>query len=385
MRHLITLLVFLAYLSFSQSPVHHKADSLERQLKNAKGTSRIKILNLLFGAYINTDPVRATGYTKEALTLAMEYEDANGMAAAYNNLGVAYKNHGALEKALENYLTAESIYVKSGNQDGKAATHNNIGTIYSLKKDFEKSKQFFEEALKSFVALKDSAKQVVTLNNLGNVYSDLGKYPEALDLFHKSMQVSDRLHKISIDPLLNIGNVFIRQNKPKEAIEYLSKAQVLSLEQNDQLTLMSVKSSIANALLQSGDLKGAERNLQEALVICKNLESFFLEPQILKNLAETYARQNRMSDAYRAMLDYEKSRERIFSEESSRKIAQMEMVIDIHEKEKQIEDLKEDEELKSIQLQRTQLAVIVIVVTILAIALGINAYIQNSKSKRRKK
>lgn len=385
MKHLITLLVSLSLLSFGQSSIQHQADSLEQQLKSAKGTSRVKILNLLFGTYINVDPVRATGYTKEALTLAMEYEDANGMAAAYNNLGVAYKNHGALDKALENYLTAESIYSKTGNQDGKAATHNNIGTIYSLKKDFEKSKQFFEEALKSFVAIKDSAKQVVTLNNLGNVYSDLGKYEEALELFHQSILVSDKLHKISIDPLLNIGNVFIRQNNPKEAISYLSKAQTLSLSENDQLTLMAVKSSLANALLQSGDLKGAEQNLQEALTICKNLESFFLEPQILKNLAETYARQNRMGDAYRTMLDYEKSREKIFSEESSRKIAQMEMVIDIHEKEQQIEDLKEDEELKSVQLQRTQLAVIVIVVAILAIALGINAYIQNNKAKRKKR
>ena len=384
MKQLIFVLVAVSWLTFGQKPIHKQADSLEQKLKTAKGISRVKILNLLFGEYINQDPVRATGYTKEALTLAMEYEDANGMAASYNNLGVTYKNHGALEKALEYYLTAESIYLKNGNKDGAAATHNNIGTIYSLKKDFERSKQFFEEALKSFVTLKDSARQVITLNNLGNVYSDLGRYNEALDLFHQSMQVSEKLNQVTIDPLLNIGNVFIRQNKAKEAIEYLNKAQTLSLSENDQLTLMSVKNSLANALLLSGELKGAEKNLLEALQICKDLESFFLEPQILKNLAETYARQNRMGDAYRMMLDYEKSREKIFSEESSRRIAQMEMVIDIHEKEKQIEDLKEDEKLKSIELQRTQLAVIVIVISILAVALGINAFIQNKKSKRRK-
>ena len=384
MKQLIFVLVAVSWLTFGQKPIHKQADSLEQKLKTAKGISRVKILNLLFGEYINQDPVRATGYTKEALTLAMEYEDANGMAASYNNLGVTYKNHGALEKALEYYLTAESIYLKNGNKDGAAATHNNIGTIYSLKKDFERSKQFFEEALKSFVTLKDSARQVITLNNLGNVYSDLGRYNEALDLFHQSMQVSEKLNQVTIDPLLNIGNVFIRQNKPKEAIEYLNKAQTLSLSENDQLTLMSVKNSLANALLLSGELRGAEKNLLEALQICKDLESFFLEPQILKNLAETYARQNRMGDAYRMMLDYEKSREKIFSEESSRRIAQMEMVIDIHEKEKQIEDLKEDEKLKSIELQRTQLAVIVIVISILAVALGINAFIQNKKSKRRK-
>lgn len=384
MKQLTLALVAISWLTFGQNAVHLQADSLEQQLKTAKGSKRVQILNKLFGAYINQDPVKATGYTKEALTLAMEFEDANGMAASYNNLGVAYKNHGALDQALENYLTAESIYTKSGNQDGKAATHNNIGTIYSLKKDFERSKQFFEEALKSFVTLKDSSRQVVTMNNLGNVYSDLGRYTEALDLFHQSILIGDKLHLKSIDPLLNIGNVFIRQNKPKEAIEFLSKASGLAFTDNDQLTLMSIKNSLASALMLTGDNKGAEKNLLEALQICKNLESFFLEPTILKNLAEAYARQNRMGDAYKTMLEFERSREKIFSDESSRRIAQMEMVIDIHEKEKQIEDLKEDEELKSIQLQRTQLAVIVIVISILAIALGINGYIQNNKLKRKK-
>lgn len=383
MKKLTLAFVALSLVAFAQEPPTVSSDSLELQLKTKKGIERVKVLNLLFKAYINQDPVKATGFTKEALTLAMEFEDANGMAASYNNLGVAYKNQGALDKALENYLTAESIYRKTGDRDGAAATHNNIGTIYSLKRDFEKSKQFFEESLKAFTELKDSSRQIIALNNLGNVYSDLGKYQEALNFFNQSTRISENLQQKPTDALLNIGNVLIRQNKPKEAIEFLNKATEQSTGENDQLTLMNVKSSMANALLLSGDLKGSEKNLLEALKICRTLQAFYFEPQIFKTLAETYARENRMNDAYKMMLEYDQAREKIFSEESSRRIAQMEMVIDIQEKEKQIEALEQQELIKTIELQRTQLAVIVAVISILVIALGINAFLQRRNKKHR--
>lgn len=381
MKKLTVAFIAASFFALAQEPLVLPADSLEQQLQTAKGTSRVKVLNLLFKAYINQDPVKATGYTKEALTLAMEFEDANGMAASYNNLGVAYKNQGALDKALENYLTAESIYRKTGNRDGAAATHNNIGTIYSLKKDFEKSKQFYEESLKAFSELKDSSRLIITLNNLGNVYSDLGKYQEALDFFNQSTVISEALKLEPTDALLNTGNVLIRQNKAKEALEFLRKAAEKSTGENDQLTLMNVKSSTANALLLLGDLKGSEKNLLDALTICRTLQAFYFEPQIFKTLAETYARENRMADAYKMMLEYEQAREKVFSEESGRRIAQMEMVIDIQEKEKQIEALKQEELLKTIELQRTQLAVIVAVISILVIALGINAFLHRRNKK----
>ncbi|MFZ9980654.1 MAG: tetratricopeptide repeat protein [Cyclobacteriaceae bacterium] len=382
MRTLTLIFTLSSLLSLGQELANVPADSLEQLLKTSKGTRRVKILNLLFRSYINQDPVRATGYTKEALSLAMEFEDASGIAASYNNLGVAYKNQGAFEKALENYLTADKVYEKSGNKEGRAATHNNIGTIYSLKKDFERSKKYFEESAKAFTELGDTTRMIGTLNNLGNVYSDMGRYSEALEYFNQSLTLAEKLKLKPIDPLVNIGNMYIRLNQPQKAKEYLTKAVSLAEEINDQLTLMTVRASLANAAIASADYREAEKNLLDALQVCRKLQALYMEPQILKSLAETLARQNRMSEAYQYMQNYDRAREKIFSEESSRRIAQMEMVIEIQEKEKQIEALKKEEELKSIELQRTRLAVTVAIISILAIALGINAFLQKKKKKR---
>src|SRR5579872_4443648 len=128
MRKLIlfTVLAFLAIKAFSTN-----TDSLKNVLKSATGEQKVKTLNELFRGYINSDPIKAIGFAREALTLALEIKDLKGMAASYNNLGVSYRNQGALDKALENYLMSLRIYDNLKNVEGIATTKNNIGTIYS--------------------------------------------------------------------------------------------------------------------------------------------------------------------------------------------------------------------------------------------------------------
>src|SRR5258708_6362873 len=96
-------------------------DSLENALKTALGEHKVKVYNELFRAYINSDPVKAIGYTRQALALATEINDKKGMAAAYNNIGVSYRNQGALDKALENYLMSLRIYDELKNAESTAA------------------------------------------------------------------------------------------------------------------------------------------------------------------------------------------------------------------------------------------------------------------------
>src|SRR5687767_1817501 len=118
------------------SAVAQNADSLISKLETAQGDQKVKTLNELFRFYISSDPVKALGYTRQALSIATEINDERGMAASYNNLGVAYRNQGALDKALEYYVTSMRLYTKLDNKEGIATTKNNIANIYSIKKDY---------------------------------------------------------------------------------------------------------------------------------------------------------------------------------------------------------------------------------------------------------
>src|SRR5579871_4660292 len=166
MKDMRRLLLFAILALIAVNGLASTIDSLENVLKTAKGDLKVKTLNELFRNYINSDPVKAIGYAREALTLASEINDLRGMAASYNNLGVAYRNQGALDEALEYYLISLRIYDNEKNADGVATTKNNIGTIYSLKKDYGQAMKYFEESYKAFTQLNEKQKIIGSLNNL---------------------------------------------------------------------------------------------------------------------------------------------------------------------------------------------------------------------------
>lgn len=338
-------------------PAQSKVDSLQNALKTAQGELRVKTFNELFKAFINTDPVKAIEFTREALALALEITDERGMAASYNNLGVAYRNQGALDNALENYLQALQLYQKIDNKEGIASTKNNIGNIYSFKKDQEQAGKYLEESKKLFEELKDEVKIIGTLNNLGNMYSDLQQYADAMKYYEESLSRSEKIDKVSSDPINNIGNLYLKQHNFEKAIEFYNKALPIAEKENNQLGVLSIISSLGEAYLHLRKLGDAQKTLTRALAMCQELQAYVYEPSIYKNLAATYASQDQMEKAYEAMLRYDNAREKIYSEESSRRIAQMEMALDIKDKERQLEVLKIDGDLKTLELRQTQLIV----------------------------
>ena len=381
MKKILLILLIQACLTEvlnAQTPV----DSLELRLKDAKGAYRVKVLNKLFEYYITHDPVKATAYTKEALSLAIEKSDSLGIANCYNNLGLAYKNHGALDNALENYLLSEAIFLKSGQQEGLAVTHSNIGTIYSARKDYDKAMDYFSTALKEFTELKDSIRWAGVLNNMGIIMGERNEIEKALVYYQEAISVYKGMDETGIEPLINIGDLYLKQNDHAKAIEYLKKASEEASALQDQVSQMVIQASLGTAWQKAGDLKTADKLLSDALRICQTTESYFYEPAILNSLAANYSKQGRMKEAYDYMVRYDQARDRVNSEESSRRIAQMEMAIDIKSKEEEIEDLKQEEALKELQLQRTQLAITLMVLGILTTVLLVNFWIQKKKSRK---
>ncbi len=382
MKRLCLSLVFVGAGIFSAKG--NTIDSLENVLATAEGDLKVKTLNELFRAHINFDPVKAIGYSREALTLATEIDDRKGMAASYNNLGVAYRNQGALDKALEYYLSSLKLYDALDNLEGIATSKNNIGTIYSMKKDYGQAMKYFEDAFELFTQIDDKQRIIGTMNNLGNLHSDLQLYEQALKYYSQAFQVAEKAGTIYSDPLSNIGNVYFRQGNLQRAVEYYERAIELAKKENNRIGVLNITANLGEVYVQAGQTSNAQRYLEEALGMSKNLQAYIFEPQILKSLAANNAKQGRMKEAYETMLQYDASRERIYGEESSRKIAQMEIALDLAEKEKEMEALRKDDEIKSLELHNTRMVISLIILGIIMVIAFVNLFFFRKKPKKTK-
>ena len=231
----------------------NKADSLENILKTATGEQKVKTLNELFKEYVNTDPVKATEFTREALSLALEISDEKGMAAAYNNIGVAYRNQGALDKSLENYLASLQIYQKINNKEGVASCKNNIGNIYSIKKDHVNAAKYLDESNQQFLELNDPSKIVRSLNNLGNLYSEMQQFDKAMAFYDEAVALCQKNNINQADPYINIGNASLKQGNYSKAIEQLKLALPIAEKSNDRMSTLSIMTSLGDAAVKLGN------------------------------------------------------------------------------------------------------------------------------------
>ena len=376
-RTLLFLLISITVLS----PIQAQKDSLQSLLDTAKNESKVKILNELFRANIQSDPVKAIGYTREALSLATDINDKRGMAASYNNLGVAYRSQGALDKALEYYITSMKAYETLDNKEGIATTKNNIATIYSIKGDYGQAMKYLEESHAQFVQLKDEVRIVGSLNNLGNLHIDLQLYEKAMRYFSESYQLSAKLGQPFSDPMNNMGNVFFRQGNYQRAIEHYMKALDVEKSSNNKLGMLNTLTNIGIAYTKAKQPLPAQQYLTEAEKLARELQAYSFIPSILKNNSENQFRLGKLKEAYTTLLKYDSAREKVYGEESSRNIAQMEMALNIQETEKEFEMLKKEAEIQSLQLNNTRLFIILLVLALLVILASINFYYMGKRKQ----
>ena len=78
-------------------------------------------------------------------------------------------------------------------------------------------------------------------------------------------------------------------------------------------------------------------------------------------MAANLAKQGKMKEAYDTMLKYAAAHEKVFGEESSRRIAQMDVALLLKEKEDAILSLQLSEQNKTLQLRNIQIIVTALV------------------------
>jgi len=378
--------ILFATLLISNIATSQKIDSLNAVLDTARNDRKVKTLNELFRANLNADPVKAVAYTREALNLATEINDQKGMAASYNNLGIVYRNQGALDKALDYYMMSLKIYESLDNKEGIATTKNNISNIYSIKRDFAEAMKYLEESYNLFLVLNDPHKIVGSLNNLGNLNIEIQLYDKAMQYFVQAAELSEQIGQRFADPLNNIGNIFYKQGNYQRAVEFYERALAIERENNNKLGVLNTVTNLAITYAKAKQPEPTMKYLDEATALCNELQAYSFLPSIYRTEATNAANQNNFKAAYEMQLKYDDEREKVYGEESSRKIAQMEMVIDFQEQEKEFDLLRKQNEINKLELRSSRLFIVLVIFVILGVLGGLNFfYINKKKSLKIKK
>lgn len=126
----------------------------------------------------------AIKYYLDALRLYEKLEDQMGKAKVYNNLGIIHKKNNRFDKVVEYYGLALEIYREVDHTFGIAATTGNIGSAMLETKEYESSIEYSLESIEGYKASGIDQYIPYSLENIGLAYKGLGRLKEA-DEYHR--------------------------------------------------------------------------------------------------------------------------------------------------------------------------------------------------------
>lgn len=254
--------------------------------------------------YIDRGDERALSIAEQFMNLSKDYESSLGKAKALQGKGLFHEIvKGDVETASRFYFEAIAIAELDG-LDYLADLHHNVGVMFHESDNYEKAIYYYKLAYDQAVTQNDPVLQKKCLINMASVNSSMNDYEKAEALFFSSLEIkldSAIGYNYDYDTYANLGNLYLRQNKYLEAIEYLSRStEQVPQNPNSEANLRF----LIDAKLKADDtvgLKGLVQRLNETLTVTSSAREKSL---LTKTISDYYEKINAYDKAYEYLMDY---------------------------------------------------------------------------------
>ncbi|MFY9311235.1 MAG: tetratricopeptide repeat protein [Bacteroidia bacterium] len=305
-----------------------------------------------------------------------------------NNIAVCYFYLGEYEKSLEYYFKALQYFENQGNKEKMINPALGVGNVYNAMKKYSKALEYYKKALKISEEINSKPRISLSLNNIGNVYQHLHNTDTALIYYINSLKINEEINDkqaIALS-LMNIGNTYSTNKNFEKALEYYRRALRHNEETNNKNESAKALINIGIVYSKNGELKKAIEYLQIGLNKATSINSKELIIKGNEELSELYFRSGDYKRAYDYYKTYTSVKDSILNETSSKYIAELNTKYETEKKEKEIESLQKNAQLRDAQLesQRNQRNgfIVGIALLILLIILAYNRYRIKQKASK---
>jgi tetratricopeptide (TPR) repeat protein len=220
----------------------------------------------------------------EALQLRREIGDKKGVGDTLIDLGGFYHDRGQHDQALNLMKEALLIQRELGNEENQGLCLNNIGSSYSFKGQYEDAVTYFQQALQLREKTKAPDEIAETLHNLAETNTHMGQYDRALSYYLRALElyrgVGDK--RGAAIQSSSIGTLFLYQGRYGAAVGSKQDALKTFQELGDRsFWMVEILSSCGDALIQAGQSQEAQKSLDEAMNLARELKNDASVAQIL--------------------------------------------------------------------------------------------------------
>jgi signal transduction histidine kinase len=396
-------------------------EELRERLQTAEGAHRVRILNDLAKAVQGNAPEESLDYAREALDLARsirdreaqvkalnnigvghyflaEYDEAmefyrtslglaeeigydEGIANALNNTGVLYYVWGDYDRALDYYSRSLEIRKRTGDRLGTAKGLNNLGSVSHAAGRYEEALQYLGEAFAAYEELGEERYGASSLANMGLAEFELGRYDEARSYLQRALEIQERIGDDAglAFSLNNIGMVQGAREEHREALELYRRSLDVRERIGDRQGAAICRLNMGVTNIELGQPREAAVYLRRALQEATEINVLEIQRDAWLGLSEAYEAVGETDQALEAYRRHAEVVEALFTEQTSRRLAEMKTRHEVEKKDREIEDLRRERRFQ--QLVRN-VSLVGSVLLLLIVVLIYNRYRLKDRANR---
>lgn len=353
LTHYILISIFLSISLFSEE-IAQNVDSIKNQIEILPdGTEKVDAINNLSYQLRRISPEDSYEYALLAVKLADQINYPKGRAEAMKNTGIYLVNKGDYDQALDFFVKALSMAEEENDKKFQSKLLNNIAVVYQRLNRYDQSLLYHQKSLKISEELKDSTGIVLSLTNIGVFYDDQKLFQKALNYYFRALEFSSIIEDDQSTATIynNVGKIYDAQGEYEKAIKQFNNSISLCEKSGDTKLLSVTEHNLAltrfrQALNEEND-EQKKNLLLESLAYTINSKVLKEEINNQKGLLVTnrllgliYSELGDYENAFKFQNEYLKLKDKIYNEETSAKIDEIETR---YEREREIKEARERE------------------------------------------
>ncbi len=368
-------IILLLNVSAVYAQNYFAVDSLKQMAADADLFKKAEYYNKISWTLRNNTPEKAIEYGKKAIEFAKKSKNYKELAKAYSFTGVAYRNSGDFNQALDLYELGKQVAIKHKLilQQGFASI--NIANAYIYLEEYDKAIAQLEPAKVIATVLKDTAMMSYYALNKGRALYGQNNIPAAKANIKTALQYRIATKNQSGQSVCYkyLADIYNSENKPDSALLNYNKALNYKGAKFDIDLLADVYSRKSQIYLKKNMINKALTNAKKSINFAKQTQNPIRISSSYQNLANIYKIKKNKDKEIKYLILTMNYRDTMYENLLKEKVAYIKYDSELENNKHKIASLEKEKQLQKMSLKHERLRIVIaffIVLFVLAILTG---------------
>ena len=348
----LTTFIFTLLVTATVAAQNRKLDSLYQVLQThtAEDTNRVNTLTRACYYEYTSTPEKSRKHAEEAKRIAEKigYQKGVGLALRYMSLNCWVT--GDYQQAADFAFQMLKVFEDLGDEQGLAKAYTLIGLIHEEWDDFDKSKEYHLKSLEINQKANRKYDMAYNYNSLGALHDGFGKGDEAYQYYLKSLELRKEINDEDgmSQSYLNLGGIAHDNKEYDKEFEYYEMALPIVQKLGNVNRMSLISQALGKLHIVKGHYNEANALFQNALGMAQRLGNKRIQRAIYSSLSDLEQQRGNYKKALSYATNERALQDSVFTEEKAKQIAEMEAAYDSEKKEREIEILARDNQIRTL-------------------------------------